>query len=294
MDINQLRYYLEVCNCSSISKAAERIQMSQQGLSLSIRRLEDELGCDLFYRKSNGIVLTEVGKKVRIEAARIVGIVDNINRICRSGGAGSGRLSVAISTSMISRIPVEFQRFLISGNSDLDVRLVEMYSPECSKAVAKGEVDYAVIYGEEDVNGLQAIQLDTLQQVILVNKQHSLAAKDELEMRDLNGLPFVLPNTVTYPTRLFRQCCREANIEVFKAYESDIPAQTVEIISNNPLLVTRLCTIDLRDNDMLKVKAIPVKDVDFSMPVYLVYKKDRQLNVYDNMFLMMVKSFYHL
>ncbi|MBR1457682.1 MAG: LysR family transcriptional regulator [Oscillospiraceae bacterium] len=294
MDINQLRYYLEVCSCSSISKAAEKIQMSQQGLSLSIRRLEDELGCDLFYRKSNGIVLTEVGKKVRAEASRIVSIADDIYKLCRGGNDNPGRLSIAISTSMISRIPVEFQRFLLTGSSDLDVHLVEMYSPECARAVSKAEVDYAVLYGDEDVRGLQAIHLDTLQQIILVNKQHPLAVKDELEMRDLNGLPFVLPNAVTYPARLFRQRCAEANVEVFKAYESDIPSQTVEIISNNPLLVTRLCTVDLKGNDMLKVKAIPVKDADFSIPVYLVHKKDRQLNVYDNMFLMLVKSFYHL
>ncbi len=104
----------------------------------------------------------------------------------------------------------------------------------------------------------------------------------------------MLPNAVTYPARLFKKRAEEARVEVFKAYESDIPAQTVEIVSNNPLLVTRLCTVDLKDKDLSKVKAIPVKDVDFSIPVNLVYRKDRQLTVYDNMFLMMVKGFYHL
>lgn len=58
MEINQIRYYIEVCNVGSMSKAAEKLHMSQQGLSLAIRRLEAELGCDLFYRKSSGLVLT--------------------------------------------------------------------------------------------------------------------------------------------------------------------------------------------------------------------------------------------
>ena len=45
MEINQIRYYIEVCSCGSISRAAEKLHMSQQGLSMAIRRLETELGC---------------------------------------------------------------------------------------------------------------------------------------------------------------------------------------------------------------------------------------------------------
>ncbi len=64
MDINQILYFIEVCNTGNISKAAEKLHLSQQGLSASIRRLELELGANLFYRKANNIVLTETGHAV--------------------------------------------------------------------------------------------------------------------------------------------------------------------------------------------------------------------------------------
>lgn len=294
MDINQLRYYLEVCNCTSISKAAEVIQMSQQGLSLAIRRLEDELGCDLFYRKSNGIVLTDVGKKVRDEAEKLVAISDNIFRICQHSNSQKEFLTVAISTSMISRVPAELQRLLVNGDDNLDIHLIEMYSSECSRAVVKGEADFAIIYGDYDTELLSAITLDTLQQVIIVNRQNPLAACDEISFCDLEGLPFVLPNATTYPTKMFNQLAADAGIKVIEAYESDFPSHTLEIISNNPILVTRLCTVDLANKELLKIKALPVKDVDMSIPINLIYLKKREITLLDRMFIMFLRSIFKI
>ena len=48
MEINQMKYFLEVCNCGSMAKAAEKLHITQQGISIGLRRLESELGCNLF------------------------------------------------------------------------------------------------------------------------------------------------------------------------------------------------------------------------------------------------------
>lgn len=62
MDINQLRYFIEICKLGSMSKAAVSLNISPQGISAAIRRLEDELMADLFYRSANGLELTNLGK----------------------------------------------------------------------------------------------------------------------------------------------------------------------------------------------------------------------------------------
>ena len=43
MEINQLKYFLEVCNCGSMAKAAEKLHITQQGISIALRRLESSL-----------------------------------------------------------------------------------------------------------------------------------------------------------------------------------------------------------------------------------------------------------
>lgn len=70
LEINQVYYFLEICKTGKMSKAAENLHITQQGLSVSMRRLEEELSCDLFYRKSNGLVLTEDGQFFKTEAEK--------------------------------------------------------------------------------------------------------------------------------------------------------------------------------------------------------------------------------
>lgn len=68
-----------------MSKASEKLHLSPQGLSLAIRRMEDELGCDLFYRKSSGLILTEIGQQFKTEAEAALRHVDNIYSLCSKG-----------------------------------------------------------------------------------------------------------------------------------------------------------------------------------------------------------------
>ena len=61
MNLEQLKYFEEICRSGSISKAAENLYISQQGLSMSMQRLEDHFSCKLFERDSRGMKPSEDG-----------------------------------------------------------------------------------------------------------------------------------------------------------------------------------------------------------------------------------------
>ena len=61
MDIRQIRYFMTVAEEKSISRAAERLLISQPPLSRQIKELEESIGIPLFYRTNNGLVLTKAG-----------------------------------------------------------------------------------------------------------------------------------------------------------------------------------------------------------------------------------------
>lgn len=79
MTIQQLKYFLKVCDSGSMAKAAEELFLSHQALSKSIRLLERELSCPLFRRTGTGLVLTEHGKLLR---QRAQGMVESFECFC--------------------------------------------------------------------------------------------------------------------------------------------------------------------------------------------------------------------
>lgn len=64
LDYRKINYFLKVADTLNISRTAEQLQISHQGLSKQIRALEDELGVPLLERNSSGLAMTEVGKMV--------------------------------------------------------------------------------------------------------------------------------------------------------------------------------------------------------------------------------------
>ena len=71
MKLEQLSEIIEVANAGSFSEAARVLYLSQPNLSRSVKQLEEELGFDIFIRKSSGVILTEKGRDL-IERARVI------------------------------------------------------------------------------------------------------------------------------------------------------------------------------------------------------------------------------
>ena len=78
MEIRTLRYFLEVAREENMSKAAERLHVSQSTLSKQLRKLEEELGKKLFLRHSFSIELTEEGRLLRKRAEDLLSMADKI------------------------------------------------------------------------------------------------------------------------------------------------------------------------------------------------------------------------
>ena len=64
MDIRRLRYFLGIVEQGSLSRAAEFLHVAQPALTLHLKRLEDEFGCELVERSSRGVIPTEFGQRL--------------------------------------------------------------------------------------------------------------------------------------------------------------------------------------------------------------------------------------
>lgn len=284
MDINQIYYFLEVCESGKMSKAAENLHITQQGLSIAMRRLETELGRDLFYRKQNGLVLTDNGKFFKSEAASIIRHVDKIRNYFSDQAIEKTAINITVTNSIIVRLPISLQQLLINGNDDFSIRLVESYSKNCADMVFNNESDFGIIYGTCDEERLEYITLDSIKQVIIVNRKHPLAAYDEVSIQDLSGLPFVAPDQFSWPRINLSNMFVNHGAKLNLVYECNRPRQTIDLVSNNPKLVARTIEDEVAKQDLEKIKVLNLKDDPFLMPVNLITRKDRVLNSSERIF----------
>ena len=112
--------FLEICRCKSISKAAEKLFISQSSLSTKIRILERKLGYSLFIRGkgSRSVMLTDKGEKFLGLAVKYQEILEKMLALGRDGGSEKLRISSMNSLGTHLLTPV-YERFM-AENPDID------------------------------------------------------------------------------------------------------------------------------------------------------------------------------
>lgn len=193
MDIRELKYFIAVADCGSITKAAEQLFVTQPNLSRQIQKLERETGKKLIERGARQIVLTEAGRLLYKRACEIADLFektqgellsddDNVGGKVTIGGGESYAVGLIAKAAhaVVSRYPhVKFDFF--SGDTDA----------VCEK-LDKGLVDFGVLIepsSPEKYNSMRLPLTDTWG--ILARKDSALAAKDVVSAGELKGLPLI-------------------------------------------------------------------------------------------------------
>ena len=96
MNIQYLKYAIEVEKNKSISKAAKNLYMGQPNLSRAIKELEDSLGIVIFERTSKGIAVTPNGEEFLQYAKRILSQIDELEEIYKTGKSDKQQFSACV------------------------------------------------------------------------------------------------------------------------------------------------------------------------------------------------------
>ncbi|MEV5343047.1 LysR substrate-binding domain-containing protein [Streptomyces sp. NPDC052676] len=194
MELRQLRHFLAVAEDQHFTRAAERLMVSQSGLSASIRALERELQTPLFVRTTRRVTLTEAGRALLVEAERVL---DRVRAAHEAVAAVQGVLrgTLALGTEQcIAGVPVAgllaaFRR----RHPDVEIRLRQAGSGALAEEVAAGRLDLAfVVRTDTDTEHLRAVPLTSEPMTVLCHADHPLAAAGAaVTPADLGGEVFV-------------------------------------------------------------------------------------------------------
>lgn len=210
MNLQHLKYAVEVEKTGSITQAAENLYMGQPNLSKAIKELEGTLGVILFKRTSKGVLPTAQGKEFLRYAKSILDQVERMEELYRSGG--EGRLYFSAAVPRASYITHAFARLLagLDQAQQLDVNFKETNATDAIHSVAEresklGVIRYQTIHESYFQNLLEdkAIYVRPLWDFtyqVLFSKNHPLANAATFTPDDLQKYVEILHGDVTVPS----------------------------------------------------------------------------------------------
>ncbi|WP_442108403.1 LysR family transcriptional regulator [Pseudomonas sp. NUPR-001] len=145
MEIRQIKYFVAVIDCGSLSQAARQVHVAQSALSKQMSALEDELGVQLFHRSHNGVVASEAGK-VFYEYAQgmLKHLVDARAAVTSSPDAVSGSIIVALPQSVATILAMPLMRTVAARYPQVAFHLNEELTGNVMDQLIRGRVDLAL------------------------------------------------------------------------------------------------------------------------------------------------------
>ena len=184
MKLRNLIYFIEIEKCGNMSKASEKLYVSQPALSKGMSELEKELGCQLFIRKASNIVLTEEGKRCLEYSKKIIALCNELPEYIKQKETKSLKVGYVIVGYL------EYLLNIINDKEELkDISIIPIYGTtnEIVKKLEDNELDLAILpcLEIEKTKNIRHQIINKSKLHALVNKNHPLFSKDYITIDDL-------------------------------------------------------------------------------------------------------------
>ena len=252
MELNQLKQLIAVAECGTISRAAEKLNLSQPALSRSLQRLEEELGVSLFDHHKNKVVMNDTGKTAVAKAKAVLKALDVFTEETRKTGNAHRTIRIAACSpapvwdleplleKVYPGIHVEYDLF----NEAMHTDLLEKYDLLITPYELKEKHICSIPYIEEDL-------------YLAVKKNHPFASRSEITFSEINGTTLLVYANIGFwhdihernlpDSRFLYQNERETFRTLING--SDFPSFTTNLSLKREGEIKGRCAVPISDDD---------------------------------------------
>lgn len=139
MNITQLEYIVTIANEGSVVAAAEKLYVTQPSISIMVKKLEDELGVEIFARRHRQLSITPAGEQVLAQAKIILKEVDILYEVAKRAKKG---IKAPARTNIMTKLP-EVKKELAKHKKEFEKKLSEMKKLTAELEQMKAGLDVA-------------------------------------------------------------------------------------------------------------------------------------------------------
>ncbi|MEG1981733.1 MAG: LysR family transcriptional regulator [Clostridia bacterium] len=300
MNLQHLKYAVEVEKTRSFTKAADNLYMGQPNLSKAVRELEKAVGFDIFMRSSKGVYPTKQGSLFLNYAESILMQISEMETLY-SGGK-KGKLTFSISVPRASYISYAFTMFLAENLEDKDTNINYLetnlqatisgvLSSEYNLGVVRFQKQYEQYYLDLVKNrGLVCEEIAEFSCSALMSKDGYLAGYDVVNEEDLKGYVELLHGDISNPMIKQNKSLVDYNKSGHKKiyiYERGSQFDILNMAKNTYILVSKVPKETLERYNLVEVKC-DIKSNRFKD--ILIQKENYNQRVLDKKFIKILKE----
>ncbi|MCS6943822.1 MAG: LysR family transcriptional regulator [Sutterellaceae bacterium] len=192
LSTRELRVFLALADTRNFTRAAQRCHLSQSAFSARVRAIEVTLGARLFDRDTRHVELTPAGRLLEAAARRLLAEFDELVEDFRAHAMRrKGRVALAALPSLAAGwLPPVLAEFR-AAHPGIDLYLADRLSETCIALVRDGRVDLALASTDPNAPDLIAEELARDDFRLVCRRDHPLASKRTLTLRDAAAYPFI-------------------------------------------------------------------------------------------------------
>ena len=290
MDIKQISYFMAVAQEGNFSRAAEKLEVSQPTLSMAVKKLEEELGTELFYSFNRRQNLTDEGLRLKEGAAKLLEVYqETIENVKLSDHVGSGVVTLGLSPLFGACFFGDLIPSFAAAYPDIKINMIEDGANKIDELVERGEVDLAVTLNTERTASFASCHFSTQRNVALLHKNHPLSNARSITVADLKEDSFAIFNQDFILNRQIMSACHAAGFRPKIALLSSQWDFMVELVSRNRA-VSILPKPVLDKHPDPNVVCVPLTDSMKYWDIVLAWNKQKYMSKSCRLFLEYIRK----
>jgi LysR family tcuABC transcriptional regulator len=246
--LRQIRAVIAVCEEGSFTRAAERENATQSGISQHVAAVERALGVQLFQRTTGGVVPTSAGLRYYKRCTEAVGMLEHAAEEARgSADSVTGELRIGLMPTFTRAVLAPVLEDFIDRHPDVRLHIVEGYSGLLTELVLADELDFAVVPAFEGQIGLKVTHLVRDREMLISGPGRGIAPLTPVRLSDWHPLRVIVPGPENVRRRNLETYFHTHGVVVDAKLELDAMIGTFELIARSDWVTVLPSLISVND-----------------------------------------------
>lgn len=216
VNFNSYKIFYEVATCESISDASKKLFITQSAVSKAIKKLEEDLNTNLFYRNRNGVKLTDKGIQLLFYVKEAFNNLITAERaIIESKSLNQGKISIGVPSQIGSFFIFENITQFHKKFPNIEITIISKTTTQLLKLLEQHELDFIIDTSpiNTNIDNVVIKPLKKVESCFAVKKDTEFNIKDIKNINDLKKFPLVLPVKGAYNRRQLDKFFEKNNFE---------------------------------------------------------------------------------